>query len=989
MRRWHVFGNVVTSVASVATGLTTALMTTYAGAVTASAATNLWSDPATWGGTVPAATDAVVIAAGHSVILDTAAVCLSLDIQGTLTAVQTASVSLTTGHINIGAAGSLIIGTEASPYPAAYTATITLNGAEQNRVSRSVTWSGSTQTLGFSNDGVGRSLQVQAGGTLSLIGVAPNYKRTKLNANAAAGTNTFTLMDSVDWLAGDDIVMGTTDFYGISVPEKLTLATAASGTTIQTTATIASARWGALQYVTDSGMSLTAGTLTGAPSGAATVLDERAFLINLRRNIIVQGANDTAWTSNQFGAHCMFMSGGATAAAAVFPNVKLNGVRFNRMGQAGAIGRYPIHWHMCSYNMSNGSTAVSPDGVFIGNVPNNYAKNCAFDSSGQRMITLHGTHGVTLDSNVGWNITGHALFLEEGSEQDNIITNNVVMKVRAPTAANKLINSDVAPNAYGTELTFATGLEGTSGIWFTNPQNTLTGNWVNDCQGVGEWHAFSTQCFGLSINVALVPNTTAITAIADNWSCGNGSVGIQTKRQVIDDFGTITDYTAYLSNFLSTPVTGLHAYKNLAGGYSNRIAIGAYKGFVMADNAWLDVFGQAAVPSLASEILTVAESLNNANSLRVSSKRSAFASYHESLAFQNILAVGYQYISPTQSSADAVDTGGGLMRLDDLYLQPVQSFFFTKNIVQINGSATMRTKAPNIDGHSLSYTNGQTWYRAYTFAGAIRDVNGIFVPAGKHWIYNDPFFTSGLSDAVNVYSGTDAAGSNGVHTSTRYFGLGNATNEYLNINFSTAPNYYAMGVTLPTTFTRQDTSGATLGQWVIGNGSPSYAPLLGWMRHAAIANGGRFTLKFKDTLAGSQDTTDYLGKVYVMFEVNYMDSASDSFLLGVEWSGTVTTTKVFCKAAQFDSWNTTTGAPQPPSASPISMGIARILTSTSSMANVVADTSGTLFWQDTTNNMVWFNVKCGTLATTQYPIGSEAMDTTRSVYRPVVYAVTA
>ena len=326
-------------------------------------ASNLWSDPATWGGTVPGATDAVTISSADSIYLDTNAVCFSLDIQGTLTAVQTASVSLTTGNINIGSTGSLIVGTESAPYPAAYTCTITLNGAEVGRTVRTV----SGQSMGFSNNGVGRSLQVQPGGTLSLIGVAPIYKRTKLNASAAAGTNTFTLMDSVDWLAGDDIVMGTTDFFGVSVPEKLKLTANASGNTIQTTSNIASSRWGVLQYVTDNGMSLNAGAITGVPpilngaNATPTIVDERAMLINLRRNIIVQGANDTAWTSKAFGGHCMFMSGGSTPSNALFPSVKLNGVRFNRMGQAGALGRYPIHWHMCSYNMAGNYNAPSPD----------------------------------------------------------------------------------------------------------------------------------------------------------------------------------------------------------------------------------------------------------------------------------------------------------------------------------------------------------------------------------------------------------------------------------------------------------------------------------------------------------------------------------------------------------------------------------------------------------------------------------------------------
>lgn len=466
----------------------------------------LWSSPATWGGSVPLATDAVTISAGQTIILDTAAVCLSLEIAGTLTTNRNANVSLTTGNINIGASGALEIGTEASPFPSTYTATITLNGVEASRTARVV----ESTSLGFTNNGTGRSIQVQPGGRLSLVGVAPTVKRTKLNASTTNGATALTLADSTAWRAGDEIAVGTTDFYGVATSQKLTLASNASGTGITTTSGIAGARWGALQYVTDAGMSLTAGTLTTPPAGAPTVLDERAFVVNLTRNIVVQGADDSAWSTNKFGAHCMFMGRNSL--------IQLDGVQFRRVGQAGAIGRYPIHWHMMSYNMPSGMNAPS-DGTFLGAVVgSHYVKNCAVVESGQRMVVIHGTHGVTCDSNVGFDITGHAIFLEDGAEQDNVVTNNTVIKVRAPTSGNRLLNHDAAASGVGADGLH--GNNGTTGIWFTNPKNTLSGNWVNDSEGCGIWHAFATQCFGLSASVAMVPNSFTPTAITDNTAYG-------------------------------------------------------------------------------------------------------------------------------------------------------------------------------------------------------------------------------------------------------------------------------------------------------------------------------------------------------------------------------------------------------------------------------------------------------------------------------------
>ena len=914
----------------------------YTVAYSGGGASNLWSDPATWGGSVPDALDVVTIASGQTVILDTAAECLSLDIAGTLTTNRNANISLTTGNINVGATGKLEIGTEASPFPAAYTATITLNGTEASRTTRTVDGT----NLGFTNNGTGRSLQVQPGGILSLIGVAPTVKRTKLNATVTSSATAFTLADSTGWKAGQEIAIGTTDFYGVQTPDKLTLASDASGTSITTTTGVSSARWGALQYVTDSGMSLTAGTLTSPPAGAATTLDERAFVVNLTRNIVVQGANDSAWSTSKFGAHCMFMGRNSL--------IQLDGVQFRRVGQAGAIGRYPIHWHMMSYNMPSGMNAPS-DGTFLGAVVgSHYVKNCAVVESGQRMVVIHGTHGVTCDSNVGFDITGHAIFLEDGPEQDNVVTNNTVIKVRAPTSGNKLLNHDAA-SFPDYEMTGNFQPNGTAGIWFTNPKNTLTGNWVNDSEGSGIWHAFANQCFGLSVNVVMVPRSIGVVSISNNWSSGNQGVGIQTNRPQSNNKGD-TQELEYSASFLATPITDLRVFKNSAGGYSNRVSEGKYSGFISADNTNMDVFGQSnAATSLGEKFLVVAESLNNATSRRVATKRSAFASYHELLNFKDTIAVGYEYITGTQYYTDDSRRGGGLFRMEDLYTQAIFTFSANTGIKQINGSVPFRTRSPNIDGLTL---NNRNW----TLAGAIKDINGLFVPAGKYWVYNDPFLTYGLSSSTNVYAGADAAGSNGVYTDDRFFGVTPLDH--------TADSYEDSAMDLPITVLQQDTGGTTQGTWAIGNGLTS--PKLGNMRHFVARNGGRYKVSFPGNIA----TT------VAEFRISLMDSASDMFLMGVEFSGGVTA-KVIQRASQFIS--RTGRVPDTPAGYDISSGIARSLTSTGSFANVVADTTGTIFWQDTGNNLVWFQVKVGSLALAydSYPTGAAAP------YKNVSIAVTA
>jgi hypothetical protein len=340
----------------------------------------------------------------------------------------------------------------------------------------------------------------------------------------------------------------------------------------------------------------------------------------------------------------------------------------------------------------------------------------------------------------------------------------------------------------------------------------------------------------------------------------------------------------------------------------------------------------------------VAESLNNATSRSVGSKRAAFATYHELLNFKDCIAVGYSYISGSQFFDDNTLTGGGLFRMEDLYTQPTFTFSLNTGIKQINGSAPYRTKSANIDGYPVIPPSKPAQSRNWALAGAIKDVNGLFVPAGKYWVYNDPFFTYGLSGSTNVAAGGDVVGSNGVYTDDRFFGV--TPKDHTSDSFADSQNY------LPITVLQQDSGGGTQGTWTIGDGTIS--PKLGQMRHFAVRNGGRYKVSFPG----------YIANTVAEFNITMMDNVNDIFLMGVEFSGGVSA-KVIQRAQQF---NGRTGrVPNVPSGADISAGIARQLSSTGSFANVVADTSGTIFWQDTANNLVWFKVKVGSLALTFNP----------------------
>src|SRR5690606_36628295 len=72
------------------------------------------------------------------------------------------------------------------------------------------------------------------------------------------------------------------------------------------------------------------------------VLEERAAVGNLSRNIVIQAPDDALWQNDRFGVHVMIMGAGAVA--------HVEGVEIRRAGQRGRLGRYPFHWHMLSYS---------------------------------------------------------------------------------------------------------------------------------------------------------------------------------------------------------------------------------------------------------------------------------------------------------------------------------------------------------------------------------------------------------------------------------------------------------------------------------------------------------------------------------------------------------------------------------------------------------------------------------------------------------------
>jgi cell migration-inducing and hyaluronan-binding protein len=253
-----------------------------------------WSDPATWGGSVPAAGAQVTIPAGKSVLLDISPPALkSLTVDGTLVFADQ-DLNLSADWIMVH--GTFQIGTEARPYT--NRATMTLTGSN----------------AGESIDGMGTKVLGVMGGTLELHGEA-RTSWTRLAQSATAGARTLTLEQPVNWRAGDHIVVASTD-YNPAQAEELVIGSI-SGTTVQLQTPLRYGHWGQTETI------------------AGQTISERAEVGLLTRNILIQG--DAGSETAGFGGHVMVHTTGVT---------HIEGVELYRMGQRRALGRYPFHWHL-------------------------------------------------------------------------------------------------------------------------------------------------------------------------------------------------------------------------------------------------------------------------------------------------------------------------------------------------------------------------------------------------------------------------------------------------------------------------------------------------------------------------------------------------------------------------------------------------------------------------------------------------------------------
>ena len=349
-----------------------------------------WSNPDTWGGEVPRAGGYVSIPRGVTVVLDISPPDLAhVHIEGELVFARK-DLALSTASMIVH--GRIEIGTPTQPF--LQRATITLMPSKRP-----------------DEHGSMKGIIVNQG-VVELHGEPREPSWTRLVETAPQGADRIVLEQPTSWRAGDRIVIAPSGVDPGEAEEATVKAVDGHSLLLDRK----------LQF---------AHSVEAIPTVSGSVIDARPEVGLLSRTIVIQG--DESSREHGFGGHLMFHQGSG---------VHMEWVEFTRMGQAGVLARYPVHFHLA------------------GDMTDSYVSNSSIHHNFNRCLTIHGTHNLVAERNVAYDTFGHCYFFEDAVETGNRLLANLGLLTRAPSPENVLIPSDRSPSTF----------------WLSHPDNVLRDN---------------------------------------------------------------------------------------------------------------------------------------------------------------------------------------------------------------------------------------------------------------------------------------------------------------------------------------------------------------------------------------------------------------------------------------------------------------------------------------------------------------------------------
>jgi hypothetical protein len=423
---------------------------------------DLWSSLTTWGGDLankPMAGDSVVITLGEVIYLDESPppLYLVLVYGGTLRFADWAGdIAFNASYVFV-FGGKLIVGTESNPFP--HRAIITITG-DRNSYEIPV---------------YGAKCIAVRNGILDLHG-RPGVAWTRMSQSVEWGNNTIHLTEPVDWAEGDEIFIASSIFSQYETEPRTIAAVRNEGYTLDLTQSLYFDHWADGYVDPDTGIDM--------------VPEMRVEVGRLTRNVIVQGDHIYS-KKEQFGVQIVLSSDGDESLIGRFSNVEVR-----QTGQGLKLGKYPIHFHL------------------IGNVSSSYVLNCSVHHANNRAIAVHGVSDLRVMWNVVFDVRGHAVFIEDGTEIRNTIAYNLVCIVRPIWS---LLAVDQSPAAF----------------WIVNPDNDVYGNVAAGASHYGFWYRNLEAPDGISGMLALdegesiCPNFTPLAKFYGNVAHSTGRHGLK------------------------------------------------------------------------------------------------------------------------------------------------------------------------------------------------------------------------------------------------------------------------------------------------------------------------------------------------------------------------------------------------------------------------------------------------------------------------------
>lgn len=331
-----------------------------------------WSDPATWGGKLPAASDTPLIATGHTVIYDmaqTTVAGISISSGAVLTFDNALSTVLQT-TANVVVEGLL----QMRPAAANIIQTLRFAGIDE------IKFAGGGMNVLASDTG----LWVMGAGQLDLAG-SSKTSWTRVVGSMAAGATTVAVQAATGWRAGDEL--------SITPTEPPTVGTAfTTGFEERTIKSI-------------SGSVITLSSGASRPHPMVNKL-WTAEVMNLSRNICIEG-------TEQGRTHLFIRS--TKPQSIQYTAFRYMGPRKDRKGSDATelvAGRYGMHFHY-SMDGSRGS-------LIEGNV---------IRDTGNHSYVPHVSHGIKFIDNIAYNVTETAFWWDPGDPTHDVIyDHNIVAK---------------------------------------------------------------------------------------------------------------------------------------------------------------------------------------------------------------------------------------------------------------------------------------------------------------------------------------------------------------------------------------------------------------------------------------------------------------------------------------------------------------------------------------------------------------------------------